>query len=347
MLAEARGQVAAAAADLGRERRHRHAAGRGPQTPERARDARHGRERVVQAREEEVVEHGEARLPAVAPRERLVQLAARRGPTGPPASRRGPSSSCIGRRKSRCAPTGLKSICTPRCAPQVSVSAYVSCRPARKPSGCCSTRHCERTRIGAPRLTIADHPVGGQLAPAHEAARALVVRAVGVHVAVEARVRRAVDHLPAVELRGVPDDASVISGRRLVQPERRALVVLAELEAPEALLGVLVAAVVERHDLAAELLYARERRVHVLDGEEHVGRRARVAGMHPARDARASRSPSRCPTARSRTPSRTGPRRTPAPSARRPRRVRRSSLLRSSSSWSQSYAGRRRGLGRM
>src|SRR6201999_304352 len=74
------------------------------------------------------------------------------------------------------------------------------------------------------------------------------------------------------------------SRRRLVEPERRALIVFAELEAPEPLLGVLAAAVVERDDLAAELCHARERRVHVGDGEEDVRRRARVTRMHAARN---------------------------------------------------------------
>jgi hypothetical protein len=59
-------------------------------------------------------------------------------------------------RNSRWAPTAERSICTPRWAPEVSVTANVSLSPARNPSGWSVHPSAGmKTRIGAPRLTIA------------------------------------------------------------------------------------------------------------------------------------------------------------------------------------------------
>ena len=54
---------------------------------------------------------------------RAPRAGCRRGPSRASSVTTRPASSCIGTRSSRCAPTGLKSICTPRCAPRVSVIA--------------------------------------------------------------------------------------------------------------------------------------------------------------------------------------------------------------------------------
>src|ERR671915_423500 len=67
-----------------------------------------------------------------------------------------------------------------------------------------------------------------------------------------------------------------------MQPERRALVVAAKLEAPEPLDRGLVALHVHLVDLAPQLAHLLERRLHVLDLDEEEGSRPGVAAVHPA-----------------------------------------------------------------
>ena len=68
-----------------------------------------------------------------------------------------------------------------------------------------------------------------------------------------------------------------------MQPEGRALVVTAQLEATVALLGRLVALDVRVLDDATELAHALDRRIDVIDREEDVGRRFAVAAVDPPR----------------------------------------------------------------
>ena len=82
----------------------------------------------------------------------------------------------------------------------------------------------------------------------------------------------------------LPDDLPELARRqrrRLVQPEGRALVVAAELEAPVARLRLLVALDVHVLHDAPELAHALARRVDVVDREEDVGRRSGVAAVDP------------------------------------------------------------------
>ena len=102
-------------------------------------------------------------------------------------------------------------------------------------------------------------------------ARPLVVGAVVQDVAAQPRVRRAVDHLPHVALGLVADDAGHQAGG-WCSPNCEPWSSLQNLKRPNCPHRVLalVAAHV-RKDLTPELDDARDRRVHVLDGEEEYG----------------------------------------------------------------------------
>ena len=157
-----------------------------------------------------------------------------------------------------------------------------------------------------------------ELAAADEAARPLVVGAVVQDVAAQPRIRRAVDHLPDVALGLVADDARHQAGGWW-SPNGEPWSSLQNLKRPNLRVdsSVSLAAHV-RKDLTPELDDARDRRVHVVDGEEQIRPAAGVVRVHPALEVRASAASSRCPTARSRTPSRTDPRKTRALQAESP-----------------------------
>ena len=83
---------------------------------------------------------------------------------------------------------------------------------------------------------------------------------------------------PAGRVAGAPASGTA---RRLMQPERRPLVVAAELEAPPPGDRRLVALDVHVLDRAAELAHPLQRRPHVVDPEEQVRRGPLVPPVHP------------------------------------------------------------------
>src|SRR5688572_28737184 len=83
--------------------------------------------------------------------------------------------------------------------------------------------------------------------------------------------------------RSGPPFASSSLTRALVESERRALVVAAELEAAELRRRLRVVADVDLLERAAELAHLLDRGVDVVDGEEQIRARARVAAVHAAR----------------------------------------------------------------
>src|SRR5918995_2157561 len=83
--------------------------------------------------------------------------------------------------------------------------------------------------------------------------------------------------------RSGPPFASSSLTRALVESERRALVVTAELEAAEPRSRLRVIADVDLLERAAQLAHLLDRGVDVVDGEEEVRARAPVAAVHAAR----------------------------------------------------------------
>ena len=109
-----------------------------------------------------------------------------------------------------------------------------------------------------------------------------------------------------VRRRRARSDPGLAAGGRLVQPEGRALVVAAQLEAAEAGDRVGVALDVDLLGRPAQLAHARDRGVEVLDREERVRRGAAVAAVHPAGPARSLEHPARAARARLEGPAEQG-----------------------------------------